>query len=139
MSVLAQALLALVRSHLVSLMLLSVRHNYYFLKVFLFANLGNESLGWLESGDVVSGDDDGGVLRDVACGLLRAGLDGKATESTEINVLAVGQGVLYTLHEAFHYTLYLYSFDAGTFGNFIDDFSFGHDIYFFNIIGSSLF
>ena len=54
MSVLAQAFLTLVRSHFMSLMLLSVRHNILILKVFL-ADLGDESLGGLESGHLWAG------------------------------------------------------------------------------------
>ena len=42
MSVLTQAFLTLVRSHLMSLMLLSVRHNNIVLKGFLLADLVGE-------------------------------------------------------------------------------------------------
>ena len=127
MSVFAQAFLTLVRSHLVSLMLLSVGHNINILEVFLFADLGDESLGRLECRDVVGGDHDGRVLGNVARGLLGAGLDGKAAEATEINVLTGGQGVLHALHETFNDILHFDSFDASTLGNFIYDFSLCHN------------
>ena len=137
MSVLAQAFLTLVRSHLVSLMLLSVRHNYVILKVFEFANLGHESLGGLESRDVVGGDHDGGVLGDVTRGLLRTGLDGKATEATEIHILALGEGILHAFHEAFNNILHFDSFDASAFCDFVYDFSLCHN--FIDILLGSCF
>ena len=127
MSVLAQAFLTLVRGHLVPLMLLSVRHNIYNLKGFLVAHLGNERLGRLESRNVVGGDDDGGVLGDVAGGLLRTGLHGKATKSTEIDILTIRQGVLHAIHEAFHDALHFDSLDASALSDFVYNFSFSHN------------
>jgi len=131
MSVLAQALLTLVRSHLVSLMLLSVRHNMNNLKGFLFAHFRDEGLGGLEGGHVVLRDHDGRVLGDVAGGLLGAFLNREAAKATEIDVLAAGQGVLDTFHEVFHYALHFDALHAGAFRDFIYDFSFSHDIFLF--------
>ena len=128
MSVLAQAFLTLVRSHFMSLMLLSVRHNYIVLKGFLFAHFRDECLGGLEGGTIVGRDHDGRVLGNVPSGLLGARLDGKATKTTEIYILTACQRVFYALHEAFYDTLHFDSFNAGAFRDFIDDFCFCHNI-----------
>ena len=53
-------------------------------------NSGHEGLGGLESGDVVSGDDDGCILADVTTGLLCALLDDEAAEATKVDVLTLG-------------------------------------------------
>ena len=128
MSVLTQAFLTLVRSHLMSLVLLSVRHNTIVLNGFLLAHLGNERLGRFESGNVVVRDHDGRVLGNIACGLLGAGLHGKATKTTEIDVLALGEGILNAFHEAFYNALHFKALDASAFSDFIYDFSFSHFI-----------
>ena len=91
MSVLTQAFLTLVRSHLMSLMLLSVRHNYIVLKGFLFAHLCNESLCGLKGGNIVSRDHDGRVLGDIPRGLLGTRLHGKASKTTEVHIFTAGQ------------------------------------------------
>ncbi len=62
-------------------------------------HLLHKHLGGLESGDAVLGDDDGGVLGDVAGGLFRAYFDDEAAKSSEVDVLAVGEGVFDYLHE----------------------------------------
>ena len=73
MAILSQSLLTLVSSHLVALFLFSVWHNFNYLNVkdktllvfdlgILALHLGYEALGRLEAGEVVSADDDGGVL-----------------------------------------------------------------------------
>ena len=64
MTILAQSLLTLVSSHLVALLLFSVWHNT---KIFKYLNVKllhfcNEALGRLEGGDVVSVDNQSGVL-----------------------------------------------------------------------------
>ena len=93
MSVLAQAFLTLVRSHLVSLVLLSVRHSYEFLKGFLvlLAHFHHEGLGRLECGNVVGGNHDRRVLGNIAGRFLRAGLDREAAEAAEIDILTIRQ------------------------------------------------
>ena len=126
MSVLTQAFLTLVRSHLVSLVLLSVRHSYKVLEL-VIANLGDEGLCRLESRNLVLRDHDGRVLGDIACSLLCTGLDGKAAEATEIYVLTIGQGVLYAFHEVLYYALHFDPFDTSAFSDFIYNFSLCHN------------
>ena len=126
MSVLTQAFLTLVRSHLMSLMLLSVGHNNIVLKGFLLADLGDERLGRLECRNIVSRDDDGRVLRDVAGGLLCTGLHREATEATKIDVFSIGQGILDAFHEAFNDALHFKALYASAFSDFINDFSLCH-------------
>ena len=128
MSVLTQAFLTLVRSHLMSLVLLSVRHNTIVLNGFLLAHLGNERLGRFESGNVVGRDHDGRILGNVACRLLGAGLYGKATKTTEIDILTFSKGILDAFHEAFYNALHFKALDASAFSDFINDFSLSHFI-----------
>lgn len=47
------------------------------------------------------GDDDGGVLGDIAGSLLRTGLDDEAAETTEVNGFAVRKRILDYFHEFF--------------------------------------
>ena len=90
MSVLAQALLALVRCHLMPFMLLSVWHNTVGLKLLLYLfYFVYEYLSWLESWNVVSRNSHRSVLGDVSCCLLSSMLDDEATESTEIYRVAL--------------------------------------------------
>ena len=126
MSVLAQAFFTLVRSHLMSLMLLSVRHNYIVLKGFLLAYLCNERLCGFECGDVVCRNDNRRVLGDIASRFLSTGLHSETTEATQIDILTVGQGILDALHKALNDTLHFNTLYASALGNFIYDFSFSH-------------
>ena len=61
MTILAQSLLALVGSHLVALLLLSVWHNVINIKCELFHFL-NKTLGRLESGNIVRVNNQGSVF-----------------------------------------------------------------------------
>ena len=61
MTILAQSLLALVGSHLVALLLLSVWHNVINIKCELFHFL-NKTLGRLESRNIVLVNNQGGVF-----------------------------------------------------------------------------
>ena len=56
----------------------------------------------LESGNVVSGDDQCGVLCDVACGLLSALLQNEATEATKEYGLALNEALLDACHQTFY-------------------------------------
>ena len=60
-------------------------------KLELLLEVFHEHLGGLESGDLVLGDDDGGVLGNVTGGLLRAGLDDEAAETAQVDGFAVGE------------------------------------------------
>ena len=109
MTVLSQTFFALVRGHLVAFSFLSAGHCSEKLEVNILVmifrasaglfHLFHEHFGRLESGDFVLGDDDGGVLGDVAGGLLRAGLDNEAAKTAQVNVVAMCERVLDGLHE----------------------------------------
>ena len=63
MTILAKTLLTLVRRHLMTLVLLSVWHNCYYLRFVNFLlYLTCKALSGLESGDTVLGNSDSGVL-----------------------------------------------------------------------------
>ena len=51
----------------------------------------HEHFGGLESGDFVFGDNNGGILGDIASGFFGAHLDNEAAEATQINVFATDQ------------------------------------------------
>lgn len=89
-------------------------------------NLGHESLGWLEGGDEMLGDGDRGVLRDVASSFLCTLADYEATEATKVYVLTLCQGLLNNLHESLYGHLNRCLFNAGAFGNLVDDVCFCH-------------
>ena len=61
--------------------------------------LFHEHFGGLESRNLVLGNDDGGVLGNVAGCLLRAYFHNEAAESAEENRFAVRKGVLNNFHE----------------------------------------
>ena len=86
--ILAQALLTLVRGHLMPLVFFSVWHNPRGLKLVLLDG-SNENLGRLERGNVVLRDGHCGSLGDVACSLLSPMLDDEAAETTEVNRVAL--------------------------------------------------
>ena len=91
MTILAQSLLTLVSSHLVALLLLSVRHNskwcFICLMCLLLLHLVNKALRRLESREVMSLNDQRRVLRDVTASLLRTVLHDEAAKAAEIDVL----------------------------------------------------
>ena len=131
MTVLAKTFFTLVGSHLVTLMLLSVRHNLKILEVlgFILLHLRCEALCGLESGDVVFGNGDRRVLRDVAGNLLGALLHDEAAETTEIHVIFLGERRLDALHESLDDSLHLHFLDAGAFCDFAYDICLCHSIY----------
>ena len=98
-AVLAQALLTLVRGHLVALFLFSVWHDKMFKMIIVdcsfrrgllaFAHFLDETLAGLEGRQVVCFDDERGVLGNVACCLACAVLDDEASESTQVYVFLV--------------------------------------------------
>ena len=118
-----QAFFTLVRRHLVSFMLLSVRH----IINELFLHFRAESLGGLECGDIVCRDGDSCLLGDIACGFLGAVLDDKAAETTEIHGFSLDYGILYRLHGGLDNCLNCCSFNAGCLCNFAYDFCFCHN------------
>ena len=134
MSILAQAFLALVGRHLVSLVFLSVRHfKTTILLFYTLFNVVDESLSGLERRDVVSGDDDGGVLGDITTSLLSALLDDEAAESAEINVLTFGERLLDDIHKLFDGGLDGDFFDSGFLCNLCNNFCLCHIVLYFVI------
>ena len=100
MSVLTQALLALVRCHLMPFMLLSVWHNTLCLNYYLLLlDFVDENLSRLEGWDVVSRNCHRSVLCDVSCCLLSPVFDDEAAESAEIYWVSLCNRTLYALHE----------------------------------------
>ena len=73
-----------------------------FFEIELLRNFGLEGGSGFEEGDVVGGNNDGGILRDVASGFFSAELEGECAEATEINVFAVGERVLNDFHKLFY-------------------------------------
>ena len=68
----------------------------------LFLHLHSESLCRLECGDVVLGNDDGSILRDVTSGLLGSLLQDEATKTTEVYILFLNQRLLNYFHESLY-------------------------------------
>ena len=88
--------------------------------------LGCEALCGLESRNVVLGNGDGGVLRDVASYLLSALLYDEATKTTEVNVLAVLQRALNALHKGLNDGHHLDLLYAGALSDFANDICLSH-------------
>jgi len=61
---------------------------------------GRESLCRLEGGNVMLGDNQRGILADVACGLLGAFLHDEAAEAAKKYILATSKGLLHHDHES---------------------------------------
>ena len=91
MPVLTQAFFALVRCHLVSLSLFSAWHNpdvvgglLHFYVTFYLVNKG---LGRFKGRNIVGGDDDRCILRNVSPCLFSSFLDDETSESSQIDIL----------------------------------------------------
>lgn len=61
-----------------------------------------EAVSGFECWNIVSWNNESGVLADVTGGFLRSLLDDEASESTEIYILAVCEAVLYHGHKLFN-------------------------------------
>ena len=125
-SVLSQAFFALVRRHLVSFVFLTVWHNIKILQVVFLLDSVHEGLSRLEGRNLVGRDGDGDVLANVATGLLGSRLDDEATKASQINVFALGHGVLHNFHEVFDNILDSTFFNASLACDFSNDFCFSH-------------
>lgn len=99
MAILTQTLFTFVRRHLMPLSFLSARHN---LGLYVFLNAGQERFGRFERGNVVGGNFDRRILRNIAARLLGAGLDDEAAKASQINVLTGNHVVFDNIHERFH-------------------------------------
>lgn len=125
MTVQTQTFLAFVRRHFMPFSFLSARHD---LSLYVFLNAGQESFGRFESGNVVGGDFDRGVLRNIAARLLGAGLDDEAAKASQINILPGNHVVLNDIHERFHGGQYDRFFQTRLSGDFGYYFCFCHFI-----------
>ena len=91
--------------------------------------LGCEALSGLESRNVVLGDRDGRVLRDVTSHLRCTLLDDEATKTTEIINVTVYERTLHAVHEGLNASHNLHLLHAGVFSDFAYDICLSH-IYF---------
>ena len=69
----------------------------------------HESLGRLEGGNVVLGNDNGGILGNITSRLLCTLFQDEATETTEVNVFLIDERVLNRGHKGF------YNYESGRF------------------------
>ena len=134
MTVLAKTLFTLVGSHLVPLMLLSVWHNPKILEVLdLLFHLLCEALGGLESRNIVFGNGNRRILRDVAGNLLGALLHDEAAEATKIDIVILSERRLDALHESLNDSLHLHFLHSGALSDFAYDISLCHIFMLFKI------
>ena len=138
MAVLAQALLALVRSHLVALLLFSVWHNERILMVnYLFVDLllvlyhlGDEALAGFEGRQVVGLNNQRCVLRDVACCFLGTVLDDEASESAQVDVFLVdSQAGADFVHQGLDGSGHFRLSDACPLCDRVDNFCLSHNVF----------
>lgn len=133
MSVLSQSFFTLVRRHLMSFFLFSAWHSCKCLNMVcemcelpeLF-DVGHKGFSRLEGGNVVLGDDDGGVFGDVASSLFGAFFEDEATETSQINVFTVGERLFDRCHKRFYDRERSGFVDTGLLGNGVNDVCFSH-------------
>ena len=92
----------------------------------LFCDFLLERVGWLESRDIVSRNNQGCILADIAGYLLCTGLDDKRAEATEIDVLAMRKAVFYDGHKLFYNRKHCGSISAGCPGDLVNYICFSH-------------
>ena len=95
-------------------------------KLFQSGNLVFEYVCGFESRNIVSRDNECGVLADVACGLLSSGLHDEGAEATGLYVFTVCEAVLDNGHELFDNSNNRCLVDAGCLCDFIRYFCFSH-------------
>ena len=84
-------------------------------------DVGHEGFGRLEGGNVVLGNDDGGVFRDVACSLLSAFFENEAAKASQVNVFTVGERLFDRCHKSFYDSERGGFVDAGLLRNGVND------------------
>ena len=72
------------------------------------------------------GNNNGGILGDVASCLFGTNLHDKAAEATEVYVLAMCKRILHDLHKLLDGIQYSALLNAGAFGYFVNDVGFSH-------------
>ena len=85
-----------------------------------------EAVGGFECRDIVSRNNESGVLADVPGGFLCAGLDDERAEATEIHVFAVCEAVLHNGHKLFDNGYNRSLVDAGCLCDFTRYLCFSH-------------
>lgn len=85
-----------------------------------------EAFCGLECRYVVSGDDDCCVLGDVSPGLLCSVFENEASESSEVDIFSLSEGVFYAFHECFHCSEYGLFVDSCSAADVSYDFCFCH-------------
>lgn len=93
--------------------------------LFSFDGLNEHGSG-LERRNLVLGNDDGGVLGDVACSFGCASLHNKTSKATEKDILSAGERILYNSHELLNHGEHGSLLDAGRTGNLVHYISFCH-------------
>ena len=131
MTILSQSFFTLVSRHFMTLMLLSVWHSGKILWIntlfiLLFLHVHCESLCRLERGDVVLGNDNGCVLRNIASSLLCSLLQDEATEATQIYILLLDERLLNNLHKSLYALQCLGFVNTCLFANLVYNFRFCH-------------
>ncbi len=99
-------------------------HDFAVLLIVLY--LVHEHASGLECGNLVLGNDDGGVFRNISCCLLATGLHNEAAETTEIHIFAARERLFYDFHEVLDSSEYSGFFNTGGLRNFVDDVGFSH-------------
>ena len=99
----------------------------YGVECLLALHAADEALGRLETGKVMSGNGDGGVLRYVASCLLGTVLHDETTETAEVDVLLIYHAVSHYVHKSFYGSHYFAFGDASLFRNDVDDVCFSHN------------
>lgn len=94
--------------------------------VHLLGDFFLEGIGGFECRDIVSRNNESGVLADVPGGFLCAGLDDERAEATEIYIFAVCEAVFHNGHKLFDNGNDRSLVDAGCLCDFIRYFSFCH-------------
>ncbi len=89
-------------------------------------DLGHKAFSWLERGDKVLRNDQGGVPGNIAGSFLCSFLHYEAAESSKINVVTMYQALLNRTHEGFNGLLDSYFLDPGVLADFVNDVCFSH-------------
>ena len=109
------------RRHFMPLTFLSARHG---LGLYVLLNVRQEGFGRLERGNVVGGNFDGRVLRNVTARFLRAGFDDETAKTSEVNVLTGNHVVFNDIHKRFYGRQYNGLFQTRLGGDFGYNFCF---------------
>ena len=85
-----------------------------------------EALRGLERRNVVFGNRNGRIFRNVAGYLLGAFLHDETAETAQVDVVVLDERILHALHERLDDGLHLHLLDTGAFSDFADDICLSH-------------